>query len=157
MAILCQKCEKIWSHIAHPKMSRTHAHHAHFSERISHAHAQVRQHIAHVRVRTHLRNSYLANFHSRILNFHDKFQPIKWLFPISNKNWYRWKMGGTKYCLECLHTWIVWPSWHQGGYGWSHKSYIWNSLFRKEQFEGVRVSVTIDLCNYLEEKKMKLD
>ena len=31
MAILFQKCEKIWSHIAHPKMSRTHAHPAHFS------------------------------------------------------------------------------------------------------------------------------
>ena len=64
MAILFQKCEKIWSHIAHPKMSRTHAHPAHFSERILHAHAHLRPHIARVRVRTHLRNSYLVYFHS---------------------------------------------------------------------------------------------
>ena len=48
----------IFKLIAHQKMSRTHAHPAHFSEWISHALAHVRPHIARVRARTHLRNSY---------------------------------------------------------------------------------------------------
>ena len=51
----------MWSHIARPKTSRTHAHFAHFSEWILHTHAHVPPHIARVRVRTHLRNSYLGN------------------------------------------------------------------------------------------------
>ena len=44
----------MWSHIARPKTSCTHAHCTHFSEWISLAHAQVWPQIA--RVRTHLRN-----------------------------------------------------------------------------------------------------
>ena len=59
-----KKGAKIWSHIAPTKMSRTHAHPAHFSEWISHTHAHVWPHIARVRARTHLRNSYLAVMHA---------------------------------------------------------------------------------------------
>ena len=35
------KCAKVWSHIARPKTSRTHAHFAHFSKWISHAPSQL--------------------------------------------------------------------------------------------------------------------
>ena len=46
-----QNCAKVQSHIAHLKLSCTHAHLTHFSEWISHAHAHVRCAVAHVRVR----------------------------------------------------------------------------------------------------------
>ena len=114
-----------------------------------------------------------TNSHSRILNFHDIFNQSDDCFQYQRKmdmvkkihenSWLgiRESMRWTAYCL---HTWIgtclVWPSRNQGGYGRSHESYIWNSLrrsqfVRKEQFEGVRVSVAINLSNYLKKKKIE--
>jgi hypothetical protein len=56
-----KKCAKVQSHIARPKMSRTHAHRTNFSKWISHGHAHMRPHITRVHARTHLRNSPFEN------------------------------------------------------------------------------------------------
>ena len=88
------------------------------------------------------------------------YEILFWFFLIHENLWLGIRES-MKWTAHLLHTWIgtclVWPSRHQGGYGWSHESYIWNSfrgsqLIRKEQFEGIRVSVAINLSNYLEKK-----
>ena len=126
MAILFQKCEKIWSHIAHPKMSRTHAHPAHFSEWISHAHAHVQPHIARVRVRTHLRNSYLGVYPIQV-----DIQTIV-----------------NTYCLE--EGWTVIQS--RGQYGNPSDYFFKTSAEYKDGFgkPGNQVCVVVFLCLFFE-------